>query len=268
MTANQIVRPQTTSRWVRLATPRAALIFGLATLLLVIAAVPLAFVSRAGSSGLPLVPFAIVGYVVTRTAAAEPDRVDPDRARLHVPARLRRRELCLPRLSAGLPPAARPAGRVPRRVLGVAAHSRSAPDRALSRRRHLPPLGLGGLDLFRPGRRGYRLLHLGRHQRGARAARPNRQPGRIPGDRREGAGRLLRRRAVRLLAGRGHQAGAQLSQCDPRAPAAAEIAAQRRRHLDHRASSLGNGGFLLVVVLSIGVGRRGSSSTGSTRSTG
>jgi hypothetical protein len=66
------VRPQAVPRWFRLATPRVALILSLATLLLVIAAVPLAFLSDANSSGLPLVPFAIVGYVVTRRQPRNP----------------------------------------------------------------------------------------------------------------------------------------------------------------------------------------------------
>jgi hypothetical protein len=48
------------------------LIVGLATLMLVLAAIPLAFLSGANSSGLPLVPFAIVGYVVTRRQPRNP----------------------------------------------------------------------------------------------------------------------------------------------------------------------------------------------------
>ena len=48
------------------------MVAGLLTLLLVLAAIPLAFLSDANSSGLPLVPFAIVGYVVTRRQPHNP----------------------------------------------------------------------------------------------------------------------------------------------------------------------------------------------------
>jgi hypothetical protein len=72
VTANQTVRPQAAPRWLGLATPRVALLLGVTTLLLVIAAVPLAFLSAANSSGLPLVPFAIVGYVVARRQPQNP----------------------------------------------------------------------------------------------------------------------------------------------------------------------------------------------------
>ena len=72
MNADLLGRPRAWTGLLRLASPQAALVVGLATLLLTVAGVPLTILSRAGSSGLPLVPFAIVGYVVTRRQPRNP----------------------------------------------------------------------------------------------------------------------------------------------------------------------------------------------------
>jgi hypothetical protein len=56
----------------RLASPRTALALGVVTLLVVVAAVPLSVMSGATSSGLPLVPFGIVGYIVARRQPCNP----------------------------------------------------------------------------------------------------------------------------------------------------------------------------------------------------
>jgi hypothetical protein len=61
----------TTSRF-GLASPRTAFVLGSATVLLVIVALPLSIVSGAQSSGLPVVPFGIVGYVVARRQTRNP----------------------------------------------------------------------------------------------------------------------------------------------------------------------------------------------------
>jgi hypothetical protein len=61
-----------TAGLLRLATPRTALVLGLATLGLIIAEVPLTVLSRGQSSGLPLVPFGAVGYVVARRQSRNP----------------------------------------------------------------------------------------------------------------------------------------------------------------------------------------------------
>ena len=56
----------------RLALPQTALVLGVATVLLAIVALPLSVVSGAQSSGLPVVPFGIVGYVVARRQMRNP----------------------------------------------------------------------------------------------------------------------------------------------------------------------------------------------------
>ena len=58
--------------WLRLASPRTALALGVSTVLLVIAAVPMTVLSGAQSSGLPVVPFGIVGYLVARRQPRNP----------------------------------------------------------------------------------------------------------------------------------------------------------------------------------------------------
>jgi hypothetical protein len=57
------VRP-VESAWWRFAPGRVALVLGVWTLLLTVAAVPLSFVSGGQSSGLPIVPFGIVGFLI------------------------------------------------------------------------------------------------------------------------------------------------------------------------------------------------------------
>ena len=58
--------------WLRLATPRAALLLGGAMSLLAILAVPLAVLSNGQSSGLPLASFGVVGYLVARRQPRNP----------------------------------------------------------------------------------------------------------------------------------------------------------------------------------------------------
>jgi hypothetical protein len=66
------VHPSLATVLARLASPRGALVVGSATLLLAAAAVPLAFVSGGQSSGLPAVPFGLVGYVVASRQRRNP----------------------------------------------------------------------------------------------------------------------------------------------------------------------------------------------------
>ena len=72
MNADPLVRADPAAGWVRLASPRAALVLGVVIVLLTVAAVPLTVVSNATSGGLVVVPFAIVGWFVARRQPRNP----------------------------------------------------------------------------------------------------------------------------------------------------------------------------------------------------
>jgi hypothetical protein len=67
-----LVRPDPEATWERLASPRTSLVLGVLTLLLAIAAVPLTVLSAANTSGLVVVPFAIVGALVAHRQPRNP----------------------------------------------------------------------------------------------------------------------------------------------------------------------------------------------------
>ena len=137
-------RAEITGGRFQLASPRTALVLGVAAVLLVAAAVPLAIVRHGLSQGIIVIPFGVVGFVVARRQPPQSDRLDPARADARVPALGRRRELRGPLLPAGLPrAAARPGRRLSRGLVDLAAPPLAAADRALSRRAPVAALARG-----------------------------------------------------------------------------------------------------------------------------
>ena len=142
MDANPTTRPLSVTGWSRLASPWAARVLALLMLLLSAAGVALAVLSQAQGSGLPLIPFAIVGYIVARRQPHNPlgwillglgldFMLAYDAGQYAYMAY--RQGYHLPFARAG----------VPGRVLDLADHPRAAPDRALPRRAPLESLALG-----------------------------------------------------------------------------------------------------------------------------
>ena len=126
--------------WLRLATPRTALVLGALGVVLLAAAIPLSALAHQLTIGglafhVILLPFGIVGFTVARRVPQEPDRLDPARRRPRDVVHGRRRVLlgaCVPARPPG--PATRTAGGLSRDRLDLDARPDAAADRAVPRR--------------------------------------------------------------------------------------------------------------------------------------
>ena len=72
MIADSLDQPRVVAGLLRLASPRTALVLGVLTALLIVAAVPLAVASHQLSQGFIVIPFGAVGYVVARRQPRNP----------------------------------------------------------------------------------------------------------------------------------------------------------------------------------------------------
>ena len=148
MNAEPLVTAGAPAGRLRLASPRTALVVGVAALLAVAAAVPLDIASHGISQGVVVLPFGVVGFVVARRQPRNPIGWILLALTLRVLALDRRRQLRRLVLPPGPPwAAARPRRRVSRGVVDLAAVAVAAADRALPRRSSVATLAPGGLGV-------------------------------------------------------------------------------------------------------------------------